>query len=115
MYADRGYDYPSLRRRLRNRRIQPKIAKRRVPHGPGPGKARYDVERTFARLHGIRRLRVRYEHRADILTARSPALAAMPTPLKTLGETRSTERFRVTGCSRPDLCSRGIIVRVSGE
>ena len=115
MYADRGYDYPSFRRRLRNRGIQPKIAKRRVPHDSGPGKVRYLVERTFARLHGIRRLRVRYKHRADILTALSPALAAMPTPLKTHGETHSTERFRVTGCGRPDLRSRGIIVRVSGE
>ena len=115
MYADRGYDYPSLRRRLRNHGIQPKTAKRRVPHGSGPGKVRYLVERTFVRLHGIRRLGVRYEHCAGILAALSPALAAMPTPLKTHGETHGTERFRVTGCGRPDLRPRGIIVRVSGE
>ena len=115
MYVDRGYDYPSPRRRLRNRGIQPKIAKRRVPHDSGPGKGRYVVARTFARLHGIRRLRVRYEHRPGILTALSPALAAMPTPLETHGEKRSAARFRVTGYGRPDLCSPGIFVRVSGE
>jgi transposase len=43
-----------------------KIARRGIPHGSGLGKVRYVVERTFARLHGMRRLRVRYERRADI-------------------------------------------------
>jgi transposase len=55
-----------VRRRLRRRGIQSKIAKRGVPHGSDLGKVRYVVERTFARLHGMRRLRVRYERRADI-------------------------------------------------
>lgn len=66
LYADRAYDYPAFRRRLRRRGIQPKIAKRGVAHGSGLGKVRYVVERTFAWLHGMRRLRVRYERRADI-------------------------------------------------
>ncbi|MBR7825960.1 IS5 family transposase [Actinospica sp. MGRD01-02] len=65
LYADRGYDYPVFRRRLWRRGIQPKIAKRGAPHGSGLGKVRV-VERTFAWLHGMRRLRVRYERRADI-------------------------------------------------
>jgi transposase len=66
LYADRGYDFPVFRRRLRHRGIQPKIAKRGVPHGSGLGKVRYVVERTFAWLHGMRRLRTRYERRTDI-------------------------------------------------
>ena len=51
---------------MRRRSIQPKIAKRGTPHASGPGKVRYVVERTFAWLHGMRRLRTRYERRADI-------------------------------------------------
>lgn len=66
LFADRAYDFPVHRRRLWRRGIQPKIAKRGVPHGSGLGKVRYVVERTFAWLHGMRRLRVRYERRADI-------------------------------------------------
>jgi transposase len=65
VYADRAYDYPVFRQ-TRRRVIQPKIAKRGTPHGSGLGKVRYVVERTFARLHGMRRLRIRYERRADI-------------------------------------------------
>ena len=66
LYADLCYDYPVFRRRLRQRGIQPKIAKRGVAHGSGLGKVRYVLERTFAWLHGMRRLRTRHERRADI-------------------------------------------------
>jgi hypothetical protein len=46
--------------------VQPRIAKRGVPHGSGLGTVRRVVERAFAWLHGMRRLRTRYERRADI-------------------------------------------------
>jgi transposase len=64
--ADRGYDSEPLRQRLRQRGIKPLLAKRNTPHGSGLGKTRWVVERTLSWLHQYRRLRVRYERRADI-------------------------------------------------
>ncbi|TXS12791.1 IS5 family transposase [Streptomyces sp. NBC_01201] len=65
LYADRGYDFDKYRRLLRHRGIAPKIARRGAPHGSGLGKTRWVVERTFAWLHQFKRLRIRYEIRAD--------------------------------------------------
>ncbi|WP_411129281.1 IS5 family transposase [Streptomyces sp. x-19] len=65
-FADRGYDHDKYRRLLRQRGIRPVIAKRGEPHGSGLGIFRYVVERTIAWLHGFRRLRIRWERRADI-------------------------------------------------
>jgi transposase len=42
------------------------LAKRRVPHGSGLGKSRWVVERTFAWLHALGCMRLRYERRTDI-------------------------------------------------
>ncbi|MET7356061.1 transposase [Streptomyces mirabilis] len=53
------------RRLLWKRGIKPLIARRGVTHGSGLGKARWVVERTFAWLHRFKRLRTRYERRAD--------------------------------------------------
>jgi transposase len=64
--GDRGYDAKSIRQGLRNRQIIPFIAKRKTEHGSGLGRHRWVVERTFAWLNQFRRLRVRYEKRADI-------------------------------------------------
>jgi len=64
--GDRAYDSEPHRRALRARRIEPILAKRNTPHGSGLGVHRWVVERTLARLHQFRRLRVRYERRADI-------------------------------------------------
>ncbi|MFF4872807.1 IS5 family transposase [Streptomyces sp. NPDC000961] len=66
LFADRGYDYDKYRRILRARGITPKIARRGLPHGSGLGKTRWVVERTFAWLHQFKRLRIRYEIRADL-------------------------------------------------
>ncbi|MFJ4806851.1 IS5 family transposase [Streptomyces murinus] len=66
MFADRGYDYDKYRRLLRARGITPKIAHKGTAHGPGLGKTRWVVERTFAWLHQFKRLRIRYEIRADL-------------------------------------------------
>ena len=64
--ADRGYDAKSIRHGLRGRRILPLVAMRRTKHGSGLGCRRWVIERTFAWLNQFRRLRVRYDKRADI-------------------------------------------------
>ncbi|KOV76649.1 transposase [Streptomyces sp. NRRL WC-3723] len=66
LYADRGYDHDRYRKQVRARGILPVIARRGTEHGSGLGVHRWVVERTFAWLHGFRRLRVCWERRADI-------------------------------------------------
>jgi transposase len=66
LLADRGYDFDKYRRELRRRGVAPKIARRSTEHGSGLGKERWVVERTFAWLHNFRRLRTRYERRAEL-------------------------------------------------
>src|SRR5688572_21860926 len=66
LFADRGYDHDTYRRQLRARGITPRIARRDVAHGSGLGRHRWVVERGFAWLHAFKRLRTRYERRADI-------------------------------------------------
>ena len=58
-----------IRRPLRQRGIEPFIAKRNTECGSGLGKHRCVVESVFAWLFKFRRLRVRYEKRAEIHTA----------------------------------------------
>ena len=65
--ADRGYDYDAkVRRPLRERGIEPVIARRNTEHGSGLGVHRWFVEATHSWLFLYRRLRVRYEKRDDI-------------------------------------------------
>ena len=64
--GDRGYDAAAIRRGLQARHIVPVLAKRLTAHGSGRGRWRWVVERTFAWLSQFRRLRVRYDKRADI-------------------------------------------------
>jgi transposase len=59
LYADRAYDSEPHREELRERGIEPKIAKRRTEHGSGLGVYRWVVERTNAWLHDFRKLRLR--------------------------------------------------------
>ncbi|MFD8812188.1 IS5 family transposase [Streptomyces sp. NPDC059627] len=66
LYADRGYDYDKYRRLLWKRGVKPMIARRGAAHGSGLGKVRWVVERAFAWLHQFKRLRIRYERRADL-------------------------------------------------
>ncbi|MGC9479767.1 IS5 family transposase [Streptomyces sp. WG4] len=66
LYADRGYDFDKYRRLLWKRGIKPVIARRGVAHGSGLGNVRWVVERAFAWLHQFKRLRTRYERRADL-------------------------------------------------
>ena len=66
VYADRGYDHDSHRAKVRALGITPVIARRRTANGSGLGTKRWFVERSFAWLHAFKRLRIRYERRADI-------------------------------------------------
>jgi len=66
LVADRGYDYDRYRRALRARGIRPLIARRGTLHGSGLGRQRWVVERTLSWLHQFKRLRIRWEQRADI-------------------------------------------------
>ena len=61
LYADRGYDSDATRWLLRWLGIEPRIAKRKTPHGSGLGRVRWVVERTISWLKGLRRMRVRYD------------------------------------------------------
>jgi transposase len=66
LYADRAYDSNHHRQALQGKGITPRIAHKNTDHGSGLGKIRWVVERTFAWLHQFKRLRTRYERRADI-------------------------------------------------
>ncbi len=62
LHADKAYDSQALRKRG----ITPRIARRGVESSEQLGRHRWVVERTLAWLNRFRRLRVRYERRADI-------------------------------------------------
>jgi transposase len=64
--GDRGYQGKAASDELRRKNIRPLIAKQRTAHGSGLGTQRWVVERTLSWLHQHRRLRIRYERRADI-------------------------------------------------
>jgi Transposase DDE domain len=66
LYADRAYDHDCHRRSVREKRIEPVIARRGTSHGSGLGVHRWVVEQTIALLHWFRRLRIRWEIRDDI-------------------------------------------------
>jgi transposase len=74
--ADRAYDHDKYRRLVRQRGIEPVIARRRTEHGSGLGRYRWVIERTFAHLHQFKRLLVRYERRPTSTTHSSPSAAA---------------------------------------
>lgn len=66
LQGDRAYDSEPHREALRERGIEPVLAKRNTEHGSGLGVYRWVVERTISWLHQLRRLRTRYERRDDI-------------------------------------------------
>lgn len=75
LVADKGYDANWLRRRLKKRSIDPRIARRKkkgAAVGPKPPllyKWRWIVERTFAWLGWKRRLLIRWERNVEIYQA----------------------------------------------
>ncbi len=72
--GDRAYGSKSHRRALRSLGIKPVLAQRLTAHGSRLGVYRWVVERTLAWLHQFRRLRMRYERRADIHAVKSIVL-----------------------------------------
>jgi transposase len=66
VYADRAYDSEKHRRALRDRGIEPHLAKRNTEHGSGLGIYRWVSERTLSWMNSFRRLRTRFDRRADI-------------------------------------------------
>jgi len=66
LQADCAYDSNAHRQALQDKGIEPVIPRRNREHGSGLGKTRWMIERTIAWLHQFRRLRIRYEKRADI-------------------------------------------------
>jgi hypothetical protein len=60
LFADRGYDHDIYRDQVRAHQILPVIARRGTSHGSGV------VARTCAGRPGYKRLRARWERRADI-------------------------------------------------
>ena len=66
LHADKGYDYTRCRAALRARGIIARTARRGQDSSQHLGRPRWVVERTPAWLNRFRRLRVRYERRADI-------------------------------------------------
>ena len=66
LHADKGYDAAWCRQVCRQRGITPRIARRGIESSQRLGKHRWVVERTLSWLNRYRRLKVRYERRADI-------------------------------------------------
>lgn len=64
LVADKAYDSQPLRAVLRWLGIEPRIPRRGQP-SRGLGADRWPVERTIAWLHQFRRLRIRWDRRAD--------------------------------------------------
>lgn len=79
LFADRGYDHGIYRDQVRARGIVPAIARRGTRNGTGLGTYRWVVERSFAWLHGFRRLRIRWTL-AMLALAFLTALAADAAP-----------------------------------
>ena len=69
LHGDKGYDYRRCRRALRRRHIIPRIARRGIESSERLGRYRWVVERTLAWLNAFRRLRIRYERRAETYLA----------------------------------------------
>src|SRR5512132_2050374 len=66
LHADKGYASRANRRALRQRGIQPRIARKGIESSTHLGRHRWVVERSFAWLHRFRRLFPRYERQPEI-------------------------------------------------
>jgi transposase len=69
VYADAGYDGEPARALLRWLGVEPHIRKRGSRHGSHLGKIRWVVERTISWFKGFRRMRVRYDRKAESVRA----------------------------------------------
>ena len=66
VHAEKGYDFKRCRSALSKRGIKVRIARRGIDSSDRLGRHRWVVERSLSWLSQMRRLRVRYERRADI-------------------------------------------------
>jgi IS5 family transposase len=66
LHTDKAYDFPRCREALRKRGIKARIARRAIDSSEKLGRYRRAVERTLSWVKRFRRLKVRYERRADI-------------------------------------------------
>jgi IS5 family transposase len=66
LHADKGYESKKNKAVLRQRGITPRIARKGVESKEKLGRHRWVVERTHSWLNRFRRLKIRYERRADI-------------------------------------------------
>jgi transposase len=66
LHADKGYESRKNRAALRRRGITPRIARKGVESKERLGRHRWVVERTHSWFNRFRKLKVRYERRADI-------------------------------------------------
>ncbi|SCD46551.1 Transposase DDE domain-containing protein [Streptomyces sp. PpalLS-921] len=66
LLGDKGHDSNPNRDALRKRRTLPVISCKGRPNIKGMSKPRYLVEQTFALLHHIKRLAVRWERRTEL-------------------------------------------------
>ena len=66
LHADKAYDAKKCRKALHERGIKARIARRGKESSEKLGRYRWVVERTLSWLNRYRRLKVRYERRADI-------------------------------------------------
>jgi transposase len=65
LHGDKGYAYDHLRRRLCKRGIRHRNARKGVEASTRLGRHRWTIERTVAWPGGCRRLRRRYERKAE--------------------------------------------------
>jgi transposase len=97
LWADRGYDGAQLRRRIRQRGVEPMISHRRRPGQPAPpgtptvrranrrrprtrdplANQRWPIERTISWLRNWRRVATRWERRPELWLAVIQIAAAM--------------------------------------
>src|SRR5262249_23808157 len=66
LHADKAYDAADKRQALRRRGLTPRIARRGIESSERLGRYRGGVERTHSGMNRFRRLKIRYERRADI-------------------------------------------------
>jgi transposase len=66
LHADKGYESKKNKAALRKRGIASRIARKGVESKQKLGRHRWVVERTHSWMNRYRRLKVRYERRADI-------------------------------------------------
>ncbi|WP_435852309.1 IS5 family transposase [Streptomyces massasporeus] len=89
LHADKGYDYDHLRKWLRERRIRHRIARKGIESSTRLGRHRWVVERTVSWLAGCRRLRRRYERKAEHFLAFVGIAAALTATADSPTETTS--------------------------